>query len=365
MSEQFHIIIAGDESSPRSFQVSKKNVLITIALTLVTITVLTAGSFFTAGFYTHNRILTKKMVTVKAEMDETQTINDTFQNKLSNIIEQKNRALDDVKIKNDLLISKMEGESSKQIAGLEKKILLQEASFKQESSRQIAGLEKKILLQEASFKQERDLLLSTAVSELNERSDFIENVINDIGIKVKQSKGKTTQKNSGGPYIAAEEGTYDKLLYRADAYLKTIQGLPLGLPTKGRVTSWYGKRKDPLNGKSAHHSGIDFRGKKGDPVIATGEGKIVFAGSNGGFGKFVKIDHGNGYVTSFAHLHNYHVKKGDYVTRGQVIGLVGNSGRSTGPHLHYEILKKGKTVNPSKFMKVASRPCIFNSSTEK
>jgi len=343
MSEQFHVIIAGDESSPRSFQFSKKNILITVALTLVTIVVLTAGSFFTAGFYAYNRILTKKMVTIKTQMDATQTINENFESKLASIVEQKDRELREIKIKNDLLISKMEGESSKHIA----------------------GLEKKILLQEASFKQERDLLLSTAVSELNERSDFIENVISDLGIKVKQSQGKTSQKNSGGPYIAAEEGTYDQLLYRTEATLKTIQGLPLGLPTKGRVTSWYGKRKDPLNGKSAHHSGIDFRGKKGDPVIATGEGKIVFAGPNGGFGKFVKIDHGNGYVTSFAHLDNYHVKKGDYVTRGKVIGLVGNSGRSTGSHLHYEIIKKGKTVNPSKFMKVANRSCTFNSPTEK
>ena len=224
MSEQFHVIIAGDESSPRSFQVSKKNVLITVALTLVTIIVLTAGSFFTAGFYAYNRILAKKMVTIKVKMDETQTINDNSESKLASTVEQKDRELEKIKIKNDLLISKMEGESSKRIA----------------------GLEKKILVQEASFKQERDLLLSTAVSELNERSDFIENVISDIGIKVKQSRGKTTQKNSGGPYIAAEEDTYDKLLYRADAYLKTIQGLPLGLPTKGRVTSWYGKRKEQI-----------------------------------------------------------------------------------------------------------------------
>ncbi len=343
MSEQFHIIIAGDQSKARSFRFSKKNIFTTAAIASVAVVALAAGSFFTAGFYTYNKILVKKMAAAEAKMFATQTINDNFEKKLASITEKKNKELEDLKIQNDLLISKMEVESSKTIA----------------------ELEKKNLLQEASFKQERDLLLSTAVSELNERSEFIENVINDIGIKVKQPKGKVTQKNSGGPYIAAENGTYDDLLFRTDAYLKTIQILPLGKPVSGNVTSWYGKRKDPVNSKKAFHSGIDFRGKKGDPVIATAEGKVIFAGPNGGFGKFVKIDHGNGYVTSFGHLHNYHVKKGDYVTRGQVIGLVGNSGRSTGAHLHYEISYKGKSVNPSKFMKVANLTCTFKMPTEK
>ncbi len=361
MSEQFHIIIAGDQSSPRSFRFSKKIIFSVAAITSTIVLMLSTGSFFTAGFYTYNRILVKEISTTNTEMVATQSINRNFEKKLANIIAQKQKEFQDQKVKNDLLIAKMEEESS----DLKIKNDLLITKMEVESSKIIAALEKKNLVQEASFKQERDLLLSTAVSELNERSEFIENVISNIGIKVKQSKNKVTQKNSGGPYIAAEDGTYDSLLYRTDTYLKTIQALPLGKPTKGPVTSWYGKRKDPLNGKGAHHSGIDFRGKKGAPVIATAEGKVVFAGSNGGFGKFVKIDHGNGYISSFGYLHNYHVKKGDYVSRGQVIGLVGNSGRSTGAHLHYEVSYKGKSVNPSKFMKVANLTCSFSSTTEK
>ncbi len=343
MSEQFHIIIAGDESRPRSFQISKKNLLITITVTLISSCIFAIGSFFSAGLHTYNTILVKKMRSLETKMHTAKSAKIKLEDQLAAIIKQKEKELEDIKEQNALLVSQIELESTKKIA----------------------ELEKKNLQQEATFKEERDHLLSTAVSELNERSEFIENVINDIGIKVKQKKGTTTQKNSGGPYIAAENGTYDELLFRADHYLKLIQTLPLGRPTEGPVTSWYGKRQDPINSKNAFHSGIDFRGKRGAPVHATAAGKVVAAGVNGGFGKYVKIDHGNGYATSFSHLQNYHVKKNDYVSRGQVIGLVGNTGRSTGPHLHYEVTYNGKTVNPSKFLKIANLTCSFKNALEK
>ncbi len=342
MSEQFHFIIAGDKRKPLSFQISKKKLIISTVITLSTIMALLSTGLYTTGIYVQNKYLAMRVNSAKQDMTEVKNLNKNLKRKLAEVKTNNKKEIEDLKIKNNLLVSQIELESTKRIAELER-INLQ---------------------QQMSFKEERDLLLSTAVSELNQRSEFIENVISNIGIKVK-TKAKVTAKNSGGPFIAAENAVYDDLLYRADSYLKTIQTLPLGKPVKASVSSWYGKRKDPLNGKAAFHEGIDFRGRKGDPIYATADGKVTFAGNNGGFGKSVKINHGNGYTTTFAHMHNYHVKKGDYVSRGQVIGLVGNSGRSTGSHLHYEIAYRGKHVNPAKFMKVANLTCKFDSPLEK
>ena len=119
------------------------------------------------------------------------------------------------------------------------------------------------------------------------------------------------------------------------------------------MTSRFGKRKDPVNKKRGFHTGLDFRGKRGEKIYATADGIVKKAFNNGGYGKYILISHGNGYTTSFAHMQTFLVKKGDRVKRGQLIGLVGNSGRSTGPHLHYEINLNKKPVDPGKFMKFA------------
>ncbi len=194
--------------------------------------------------------------------------------------------------------------------------------------------------------------MSNAVNELTERSDLIEKIVGSIGIKLPKET-RSDGKNSGGPFIADGSLQQDELIHKADRYIKTISLLPFGRPVKGRVTSSYGKRRDPLNKKSAFHPGVDLRGKRGEEVKCTADGVVKKAFKNGGYGKFVMIDHGNGYTTSFAHMQKYLVRRGDRVKRGQVIGLVGNTGRSTGPHLHYEVALDGKTINPYNFMKIA------------
>jgi len=108
-----------------------------------------------------------------------------------------------------------------------------------------------------------------------------------------------------------------------------------------------------LNKKSAFHTGVDLRGKRGEKIKATADGVVKKACKNGGYGNYVLIDHGNGYTTSFSHMQKYLVHRGDRVKRGQVIGLVGSTGRSTGPHLHYEVALDGKTINPYNFVKIA------------
>ncbi len=132
--------------------------------------------------------------------------------------------------------------------------------------------------------------------------------------------------------------------------LNTI--LPLGAPIeKVRITSNYGMRNDPFTGEPKRHRGIDFAGKIGTELMAVAPGRVVSAGERVGYGTTVEIDHGLGFTTLYAHLSKIMVARGDWVRPGTVVGLGGSTGRSTGPHLHYEIRYKGVPFDPSKFVK--------------
>jgi murein DD-endopeptidase MepM/ murein hydrolase activator NlpD len=115
-----------------------------------------------------------------------------------------------------------------------------------------------------------------------------------------------------------------------------------------RMTSGFQWRRDPINGKKEFHDGLDLAAAHGTPVLATADGYVVHAGRSGGFGNLVRLDHGDGIETIYGHLRRVKVKVGDHVTKGQVVGEVGNTGRSTGPHLHYGIFEGGVAVNPLK-----------------
>lgn len=215
---------------------------------------------------------------------------------------------------------------------------------------QVQGLEELNSNQARSFQIEKATLLNTAVSELEERSGLIQRMMDKIGVKLSEtSKGNS---GSGGPYLAPREDSGKELLYRSDRYLETITYLPLGRPIPGPVTSRFGRRTDPMNGKKSFHAGVDMRGAYGQKIVATANGTVKRAGKNGSYGNFVEINHGNGYTTRFAHMSKILVKRGQKVQRGQTVGAVGNTGRSTGPHLHYEVCFNKKPLNPSKFMRV-------------
>ncbi|MEM1231381.1 MAG: M23 family metallopeptidase [Pseudomonadota bacterium] len=124
-----------------------------------------------------------------------------------------------------------------------------------------------------------------------------------------------------------------------------------GRPVKwGWLSSNYGNRVDPISGKKAWHAGVDFAGKDGSDVIAVASGVVTFAGKRYGYGLLVEINHGDGYSTRYAHHKELKVVSGDVVKKGQTIGLMGSSGRSTGPHVHFEVLKNGRHVNPAKYV---------------
>lgn len=128
-------------------------------------------------------------------------------------------------------------------------------------------------------------------------------------------------------------------------------GIPDGKPVDGWVSSFYGYRVDPFNGKKTFHSGLDIAAKAGSPVTTVADGIVSWVGNRGGYGGLVEVDHGNGYVTRYAHNKTITVKKGERVNKGEVVALTGSTGRSTGPHVHFEVLRDGQHINPYNFIK--------------
>lgn len=164
----------------------------------------------------------------------------------------------------------------------------------------------------------------------------------------------------GGPLIPVDaENLFDIRLRELDEALQTLsqvkgeaKRLPLANPAPGHaVTSTFGVRRDPLIGSAAYHSGMDFRVPVGLEAKATAPGTVVKAGWNGGYGRMVEIDHGQGFSTRYAHLSRISVAEGQRVKTGDTVGRTGNTGRSTGPHLHYEVRHNGTALNPLRFLK--------------
>ena len=130
------------------------------------------------------------------------------------------------------------------------------------------------------------------------------------------------------------------------------QGRPVG---SGWISSYFGKRTDPFTGKPANHTGIDFAGKYGAEIVAVADGVVTWSADRYGYGVMVEINHGNGYATRYAHNSENLVNVGDEVKKGQIVALMGESGRATGPNLHFEVLHNGRRVNPVKFIRETSK----------
>lgn len=169
--------------------------------------------------------------------------------------------------------------------------------------------------------------------------------------------------NVGGPFLAADPTEFDDLsddlssvLDRLDDLKERTRTLPIGQPVPGaRISSRFGSRVDPFFRKTAFHAGIDYRATAGTPVRASGGGTVVKARRNGGYGLLVVIDHGDDLTSRYAHLSRILVRHGQKVKRGTVIGRVGSTGRSTGPHLHYEVRRAKKAANPARFLKAGRK----------
>ena len=162
--------------------------------------------------------------------------------------------------------------------------------------------------------------------------------------------------------LGSELGRFDARLTDREHQLEILESLLTnrkldeqswlsGRPVqKGWVSSHYGKRSDPFTGKQSMHEGLDFAGKEGSHVLAVAAGVVTWTGSKAGYGKLVEVSHDDGYVTRYAHNKENLVDPGDLVRKGETIALMGSSGRSTGAHVHYEVYKHGRPVDPSSYL---------------
>lgn len=235
------------------------------------------------------------------------------------------------------------------IQGVDNVILRLQASLDRIESRQIAAL-------------------GSVEESFESRARRMRGVLNELGLDVAQMEAAAPRGGMGGPFVPvkpqADAGAFERQLYRinisraqVDRLNRTLALVPYRKPVLGEVeyTSGFGVRSDPFLGRPAMHTGLDFRAPTGDPVRATAIGKVLTAGWSGGYGRMVEIDHGNGLSTRYGHLSEIHVRIGDAVKIGQVIGAVGSTGRSTGPHLHYETRIDGDPVDPQKFLRAGVR----------
>lgn len=318
MEDQLHIIITADRGNLFSLPCSRKKLTILVILAATILVFLLATSIFSLSLFRKNRSFANQLDEMREQLRAS-----------GGLIAEQQRLAEEQQLRLKLKVAKLELSNVRQAA---------------------------------EFKEEKEGILSSAVSELTERSELIGRMINSIGIEVPQGEAN---KNSGGPFIKYKDPDSDELLDRADRYLKALRFLPFGRPVDGPITSGFGQRRDPINAQSALHTGIDFRSSIGDKVYATADGVVKESFYHSGYGNFIRIEHGNGYDTSFGHLQKAQVKVGDKVQRGQLIGLAGNTGRSTGPHLHYEITLDNKPIDPYTFMQVAQLSDASTSSPEK
>lgn len=195
---------------------------------------------------------------------------------------------------------------------------------------------------------------------IERKAQRMRSVLAELGV----NPAKTPSNSAvGGPFVPlrapkSDASAFDRALYQInltrahiDSYKQALLSVPVRKPVNiMEVTSPFGVRTDPFFGRPALHPGIDLRGEVGTPVHATADGKVIVAGRDGGYGNLVEIDHGHGLSTRYGHLSQIDVKVGQRVRIGQVIGKIGSTGRSTGPHLHYETRINGQAVNPEKFL---------------
>ncbi len=147
-----------------------------------------------------------------------------------------------------------------------------------------------------------------------------------------------------------QKNGFEYLFKHLEDQRNLLASTPAIRPTDGWISSKFGYRESPFTGLREFHKGLDIAARKGTPIIATADGVVTYAGRKGLMGKVIIIDHGYGMVTRYAHIHKFLKKRGDVVKRGDTIALVGNTGRSTGPHVHYEVHLNGIPVNPERYI---------------
>ncbi|SMO70309.1 Peptidase family M23 [Balnearium lithotrophicum] len=190
------------------------------------------------------------------------------------------------------------------------------------------------------------------VQELARRIEIINSLMKKVGLNVKEKGGEGGLSIPLSKIFTEDDVDFDSrdVIKQIDSLIKRFNHVPIGYPTYGRITSPYGLRVNPVTGKLEFHLGVDIANYWGTPIRTPADGRVIKAGKCGLMGRCIEIDHGNGVRTYFGHMSKLLVRKGQFVKKGEIIGLMGSTGRSTGPHLHYTIKVNGKIVNPKLFL---------------
>ncbi len=197
----------------------------------------------------------------------------------------------------------------------------------------------------------------------DQRSNQAVWALRKLGLNPKEILASAEREARGGPFESffADDSAIDPRFERLGLSLSrmatledVLNGVPQFQPTDTpAANSSYGYRRDPFTGRAAMHRGLDFKGPLGAPIYATARGTVTFVGRKGGYGNVVEISHGQGLLTRYAHMSRFEAKVGDRVEAGEIIGAIGSTGRSTGPHLHFEVRVNGTAVNPRTFLELA------------
>ncbi|HWF93875.1 MAG TPA: peptidoglycan DD-metalloendopeptidase family protein [Xanthobacteraceae bacterium] len=214
-------------------------------------------------------------------------------------------------------------------------------------------------------------VLSALEETYHSKAQRMRGVLADLGVdtkKIAPAPRNGVVGGTGGPYVPAlppfNASAFDRQLYSVkvarveiDQLTRSLVSIPVRRPIagEGEIVSGFGVRIDPFLSRPAMHTGLDFRAEVGDPVLVTANGTVTSAGWSGGYGKMVEVDHGNGLATRYGHMSEIDVKVGQQVKLGQSLGKVGTTGRSTGPHLHYETRIDGEAVDPQRFLSAGSK----------
>ena len=223
----------------------------------------------------------------------------------------------------------------------------------------------KVTLSLKDIEQEQKTRIDSLTAGASEATDAIMTILARTGVKVAADEAVATAPIArdddaiGGPFVEPETTeAFDNSLVGLDTALGRLESvrsqarkLPFNNPSPASdITSSFGNRLDPFLGRLALHAGIDFRAPTGTRILATAPGTVITAGKTGGYGNMVEIDHGNGITTRYAHLSTILVNAGDKIATGEAIARSGSTGRSTGPHLHYEVRLNGEAVDPMRFL---------------
>ena len=218
------------------------------------------------------------------------------------------------------------------------------------------------------LEQRQTAMVNSIADNYDSKARRMRGVLIELGLEAGKTATRDGAGAMGGPFIPAQVPkdamSFERQLHRIQVtraqitrLTRTLGAVPVRKPTDGELDlqSGFGVRIDPVLGRPAMHTGLDLHGETGDAVRATADGRVTAAGWSGGYGRVVDVDHGNGLSSRYGHLSSIDVRVGQSVKTGQIIGKVGSTGRSTGPHLHYETRLRGEPIDPQKFLRAGQR----------